>query len=352
MSRVVREYKILVSCPSDIKKEKNLIKKEIEDFNRINSYENNIIFRFEDWKIGTYSSMGRSSQEEINWQLVDECDMAVAIFWNKVGTETKNEISGTIEEIERLLELNKQIFLFFSLRKTESSKLDTDQLDKLRIIKKKYQGTSLYKEYNTLEKFKELFHRELNLYVQKNRRKFQIESSAMKTFSSITISRTSLQEKVNQAKKSIFISGASLVTTISTSFTNCIDNGIDVRLLMTKEDENLVNECSKLSYANKDELLSHIQMTKKHFYEIDLPDLLQVRCINAVMPLSLVGIDVNESYGKIYVQQYLYKQDPALCPYYVCHFGEKWYDTYKKQIDKLWKDREKIDFSNCKKIRN
>ena len=117
MSRVVMEYKILVSCPSDIKKEKELIKKEIEDFNRINSYENNIIFRFEDWEIGTYSSMGRSPQEEINWQLVDECDMAVAIFWNRVGEKTENEISGTIEEIERLLELNKQIFLFFSLKR-------------------------------------------------------------------------------------------------------------------------------------------------------------------------------------------------------------------------------------------
>ena len=349
MSREVREYKIFVSCPSDIKEEKKYIKKEIEDFNRNNSYESNIIFRYEDWEIGTYSSIGKSPQEEINYQLVDESDIAVAIFWNRVGTETKNEISGTIEEIERLLKLNKQIFLFFSLKKTVSSKLDVDQLNKLQIIKERYQGTSLYKEYNTLNDFRDLFHNELNLYVQKNRRKFEMESSTQKTFSSITISRTSLQEKVNQAKTSIFISGASLVSTSSTSFANCVNNGVEVHLLMTKEDDNLVNEASKLSYANKDELLLHIQMTKKHFYEMNLPDLVKVRCINVVMPLSFIGIDVNEPYGRIYVQQYLYKQEPALCPYYVCHFGEKWYDTYKKQIDKLWDDREKIDFSNCEK---
>lgn len=348
MSREVREYKIFVSCPSDIKEEKKYIKKEIEDFNRNNSYQNNIIFRYEDWEIGTYSSIGKSAQEEINWQLVDESDMAVAIFWNKVGTRTKNEISGTIEEIERLRKLNKQIFLFFSLRKIEGSILDTDQLDKLRKIKDKYQGTSLYKEYTSLNQFKDLFHTELNLYVQKNREMMEINSRLTKTFSSITISRSSLQEKINQAKKDIFISGASLVSTISTSFVKCVNNEVKVRLLMTKEDENLINECSKLSYANRDELMSHIKTAKKHFYGMEIEDKIKMRCIDAVMPVSLVGIDVKEPYGKIYIQQYLYKQDPAMSPYYVCYFGEKWYETYREQIDKLWTDSEKIDFSNCK----
>lgn len=342
MSKDVKVFRMLISCPADVNEEKKYIKKILNDFNRNYGYENNVIFRYEDWKIGTYSTIGKTPQEEINKQLVDECDLAVALFWNKVGTETTNEISGTVEEIERLRKLDKQIFLFFSLRKIVGNGTDIKQVNEVEKIKKKYQNCSLYKEYKSLKDFKDMFENELRLYVQKNRKQFENK----KTFSTVTISRTSLQEKVNQSKKSIFIAGASLVSSISTSFINCLNSGIEIHLLMTKEDENLINECSKLSYANKDELKSHIQMTKKHFYEMRKGSKIKIRCINAVMPVSLVGIDINESYGKIYVQQYLYKRDPALCPYYVCYYGEKWYEAYENQINMLWKDSEKIDYIN------
>lgn len=342
MSRILKEYTILISCPSDIKKEKKIIEDVIINFNKVQSYNYNVFFKCVEWKLGTYSSVGQYPQTQINEQIVDESDIAVAIFWNRAGEKTQNSISGTVEEINRLCRQNKQVFLYFSLREKSLNNIeDVRQFEKVKKIKKQYQNSSIYKEYSSLKEFKKIFEREFNLFVAKNI-KNQEKLLQSKVFNSIDISDESLQAKINQANTSVFLSGASLISTLSVSFKNCI-NFDYIHIVITKADENLVNECSKLSYASQDELLKHITTVKQHFLEMDIPDNMEIRYIDAVMSCSLIGIDIDKPNGKIFVRQYLYGQDPTICPHYVCYYGEKWFDIYKKQIFSLWEDSKPIN---------
>lgn len=344
MSRILKEYTILISCPSDIKKEKKIVENIIEKFNRSQSYNYNVIFRCVEWKLGTYSSVGKYPQEQINQQIVDQSDMAIAIFWNRAGEATKKSISGTVEEIDRLCKQDKQVFLYFSLRETTESK-KIQQLKKVKEIKDKYKNKSIYKEYMSLKEFENIFEEEFNIFVAKNI-KNEKELVDKKVFSFVPVNIRTLKDKISQANHSIFLSGASLISTLSTSFENC-ENLEYIHILMTEEEESIVAECAKLSYASKDELLKHIATVKQHFSEMKVLDNMEIKCINAVMPCSLVGIDIEKPNGMIFVRQYLYGQNPTACPHYVCYFGEKWFNVYKEQMDSLWKDGKPIDIRYC-----
>lgn len=343
MPRLVTEYTLLVSCPSDIVEEKDIIKRVLQDFNRSHSLKYHITIRFVDWQFDTYSSVGKNPQDLINSQIVDQADMAIALFWNKSGTPTKKAASGTIEEIDRLCAQKKQVFLYFSERPASNIKIVAAQFAKVKQIKNRYKDTSLYRTYDDLAKFEAQFSNDLNNYVVSHLS--SNKPTIQQRFSDITVQRNTLQARIQEAKHSVFISGASLISSLTTSFSYCTNNNISVRLLMTKEDHNLIGECAKLSYTTTSELLSHIRTTKRHFKNnpVSLP--IEIKCINAVMPVALVGIDIDQPYGKIYIQQYLYKQNPAQDPCYICVSGEKWYDVYCKQIKQLWNDSEIIDFS-------
>lgn len=52
-------------------------------------------------------------------QLVDKCDMAVGVFWTRLGTPTDLAASGTVEEIERLGQADKIVMLYFSRAKVD-----------------------------------------------------------------------------------------------------------------------------------------------------------------------------------------------------------------------------------------
>lgn len=344
MSRVVKEYTVLISCPSDVKKEKDVIKKVIDEFNRTHSYNYGVVFKDIEWKLGTYSSVGEDPQSQINRQIVDESDMAVALFWNRVGDETKNNISGTVEEIEKLCKQNKQVFLYFSSKPILANNLDINQFERLQDIKKKYQNSSIYKEYSTINEFKNIFENEFNLYVARNIENAQ-EPLKRGLFSIVPNDIKSLQAKINQAEHSIFLSGMSLISTLSISFAKC-DKLNNIHVLITKEEANLIKECAKLSDTNYDEFVAHIQLVKKHYYEMSIPNNMEIRCIDAVMPCSLIGIDIDKPDGRIFVRQYLYKQSPVECPHYACYHGDQWYNVYRGQIDSLWKDSEEIDFNS------
>lgn len=163
-------------------------------------------------------------------------------------------------------------------------------------------------------------------------------------FSDVVVPRTTLQARIDEAKKSVFISGVTLVATLSTSFDDCVKNNIDVKILMLRNNDDLIAKMSKLSYATADELRQHINTTLNHFKLLRTLPKIKIKSIDSVVPFGLVGIDIEEPYGKIYVQQYLYKTYPISNPNYICYSGEDLYDVYCQQIKSLWDDSVEIDF--------
>lgn len=61
------------------------------------------------WTETAYSEFGIRPQESLNRQLVDEADLVLAMFADRLGTPTGKAESGTVEEMERMLKAGKHV---------------------------------------------------------------------------------------------------------------------------------------------------------------------------------------------------------------------------------------------------
>jgi nucleoside 2-deoxyribosyltransferase len=71
--------------------------------------------------------MGDHPQSILNRQLVDRCDLLVAVFRTRLGTPTPHGPSGTAEEIERFIASRKPVLLY-KLNGREDGDTDLHQL--------------------------------------------------------------------------------------------------------------------------------------------------------------------------------------------------------------------------------
>ncbi|WP_209300592.1 hypothetical protein [Lentibacillus salicampi] len=164
MARNVTQYELLISCPSDVSDELDIIKETVEDFNRMYGAANNASITTKHWSKDSYPQSGGKPQELLNNQFVRDCDAAVAVFWTRFGTPTDKYGSGTEEEIEELINSNKQVFLYFSDRQINPSSINNSQYEKVQTFRKKYGDKSIYATYSDLDQFKKIFLNHLSLH--------------------------------------------------------------------------------------------------------------------------------------------------------------------------------------------
>jgi len=157
----ITQYELLISCPGDVKKEVELIKEVVHKFNSEFSKTLGIMIQERHWVKDSYPASGDKPQEILNKQFINECDAAVAIFWTRFGTPTDEYGSGTEEEIEKMLSMGKQVFMYFSDSPVSLSEIDSEQYEKVKEFKGKYTDRGLYWEYKTADEFKDLFYAHL-----------------------------------------------------------------------------------------------------------------------------------------------------------------------------------------------
>lgn len=167
MPRNVTQFDLLISCPSDVKEELEIIKETVEDFNRMFGAANNCSIVTKHWSKDSYPQSGGKPQNLLNKQFVLDCDAAVAVFWTRFGTPTDNYGSGTEEEIAELLKSGKQVFLYFCDRPITPSVLDPVQYAKVTEFRGKYKDKGIYSTYSDLSDFKKNFLNHLSLHFVK-----------------------------------------------------------------------------------------------------------------------------------------------------------------------------------------
>lgn len=164
MSVNVTQYELSICCPGDIKKEIEIAKNVINEFNSNFSKTLGISIQIRNWKTDSYPQSGNHPQKILNQQFIDDSDAIVAIFWTRFGTPTDEYGSGTEEEIERMLKSGKQVFLYFSDAPVPPSKVDSEQYQKVLQFKKKHENKAYFWNYNTPEEFKEKLYAHLTKY--------------------------------------------------------------------------------------------------------------------------------------------------------------------------------------------
>lgn len=167
MVKKVTQYNLLISCPSDIKEEIQIIKEIIDSFNCMYGLANGLYISIKHWSTDPYPQLGGSPQMLLNNQFIYNCDAAVVVFWTRFGTPTNGYESGTEEEIENLIKAGKQVFLYFSDCKVNPSSLDHEQYQKVLAFRNKYECRGVYWKYSNIDDFKKILSNHISLYFAK-----------------------------------------------------------------------------------------------------------------------------------------------------------------------------------------
>lgn len=170
MPTMIKVYDLLISCPSDIAPFVSQLETAINYFNNHYGRNNKIGIRSVYWSEDTYSTMGKAPQDIINQQIVENSDMVVGVFWTRFGTPTKKYESGTEEEIEKMIEDGKQVFLYFLDKPIHPSSFDHEQYSKISKFKDKHKNDgiyfTLYDEISLARKFYEQLELYFNSLIQ------------------------------------------------------------------------------------------------------------------------------------------------------------------------------------------
>lgn len=156
----IQQIKLFISCPGDIKDELDSIRLITEEINKTSGRQNSYVIECLNWIVDTYTQIGEDSQDVINKQLDSEYDILVGILWQRIGTATKRDKSGTIEEINRALaNSKKEALIYFKTTPPENLNLiDVEQLGKVNLFKAElFERGVLYKEFNSVNSFESLF---------------------------------------------------------------------------------------------------------------------------------------------------------------------------------------------------
>lgn len=164
-------YKVLIALPSDSTEYLGLIQSSIINWNSEHGSLHNATLQPVNWKTDSTPEIGQHPQSILNRQLVDTCDILVAVFWSRLGTPTEYYLSGTAEEIAKFEAAGKPIKLYFSDEGVKPHKLDPDQLRKLQDFRKKYESKGLISEFSSQDAFKEQLHRHITNTIVEIQRK-------------------------------------------------------------------------------------------------------------------------------------------------------------------------------------
>lgn len=146
MSRKVTTFDVLMSCPDDIvqKGYLNTIEASVQLFNATVGDSNGVSIQTKHWSKNSFPESGGKPQDLLNHQIVDNCDATIALFGSRFGTPTDRFGSGTEEEIERMIESGKQVFMYFVEEPVDPASVDPEQLKRVQDFKKKYQEQGIF----------------------------------------------------------------------------------------------------------------------------------------------------------------------------------------------------------------
>ena len=172
----LKQFRIVIASPSDVKEEREALDKVIERVNRNTAENLGLILKAVRWETESYPGFHIDGpQGLIDPRIkIEDCDILICIFWKRFGTPIeKDGKTGTEHEFYKAYEAWKQnrtphIMLYFNQkeyvpRNPEESKQQTYVLEFKRNLPKE----CLFWNYNGLEEFKEFVHDHITAYLNR-----------------------------------------------------------------------------------------------------------------------------------------------------------------------------------------
>jgi transcriptional regulator with XRE-family HTH domain len=152
--------KVLIASPSDVGEERRHVANAVLKCTEIYESILGVAFIPVLWETHAYPESGSRPQAILNRQIVDEADVLLGIFGQRLGTPTGVAPSGTVEEIERFRAAGKPVALYFSTSAVPRN-VDRKQLDAVEDYRKERQRDTVYFTYDDAVELQELVSRHL-----------------------------------------------------------------------------------------------------------------------------------------------------------------------------------------------
>ncbi len=168
---------LFVASPSDVEDERSKLDGVVAELNRTWSKTLGVRIELIGWETHTYPGVGSSAQDVINCQIGDDYDIFVGIMWGRFGSPTKNAGSGTEEEFNRAWQRhsanpNLRIMFYFKDAAMPPSKMDPDQLTKIRKFKARLGNEGVYYwSFQSADDFVNLLRTHLARQVQEHQKR-------------------------------------------------------------------------------------------------------------------------------------------------------------------------------------
>lgn len=138
---------VLIASPGDTTEERSALRRALSEWNEDHTQRTHIALIPWLYERHAVPLTGDRPQALINTQAVDKADVVVALFNAKLGSDTGEDVSGTVEEIRRASDNGKPVHVYFSTAPIPRDH-DPEQLAKLNEYKRQFQGGSLYGTYD------------------------------------------------------------------------------------------------------------------------------------------------------------------------------------------------------------
>ncbi|QDV56773.1 hypothetical protein [Rosistilla oblonga] len=147
-------YNVMIASPGDVARERVVARDVVLEWNAINSEDRQIVLLPIGWDTHSTPSMADTAQAVINSQVLERCDLLIAIFWTRLGTPTGEFASGTVEEIERHLASGKAAMIYFSNAPVVPDSIDQEQYAALVEFRESLKNRGLVSFYDDASAFR------------------------------------------------------------------------------------------------------------------------------------------------------------------------------------------------------
>jgi len=154
-----------------------------------------------------------------------------------------------------------------------------------------------------------------------------------------------MQSLIQHAKNSIFVIGINLeaVVNVRGILKEKVEQGLDVRLLLLNPHHESMEYFSKFSNVDvdvrKNKIISNLSILNKEFREMPLhKNNFEIRQFDNFLTAGMIGIDMDEKYGQLIIQNYMYHSTPDKTPMFSLFANKdgELYKLYKDNMELLW----------------
>jgi hypothetical protein len=159
-------YNVMIASPGDVTEEREIVRRVLHDWNNLHAEERQIVLLPIGWETDSAPGMDDTAQEIINQQVLARADMVIGIFWTRIGTPTKEAVSGTVEEIEKHVAAGKHAMIYFSDAPVAPSKLNHEQYAGVQEFRKQCQAKGYYAVYDSTADFETKLEKHITRTIQ------------------------------------------------------------------------------------------------------------------------------------------------------------------------------------------